>query len=98
MYESAPIPRSDIIRYLNSKAPRAKCSACGHGEFSVTNEMDLDGKGLTARLVLVGFPFPGYEIPKAKTVEVLALACNNCGTIWQVLRKAVTSWLAVNPS
>jgi hypothetical protein len=96
MYEDTPIPRDELLRALSAKCP-ARCFACGANDFLVLDEGNIDGQNTKGRTALIGFFFPKFDISTAKTIETVALSCNRCGTIWQVLRKSVTDWLGTNP-
>ncbi|MGC0326259.1 putative Zn finger protein [Bradyrhizobium sp. USDA 326] len=95
MYETKPIPQSEIVRFMQAKTPHAKCSGCGQSSFALVNEENINGAGLEARMALTGYPFPGYDIFKARTTDVVVFMCNNCGTVWQLSRKPVCDWLSV---
>jgi hypothetical protein len=97
MYEKSPIPRAELIRFLGAKCPSPRCAGCGSNNFALFEESNIDGKGTVGRMAATGFPFPDYDITSAKAVDVVALACNNCGTLWQMFRPTVVAWFAQNP-
>ena len=97
MFANQPIPRAEMVRFLQAKAPHAKCCACGRSDFAGFDEFNVNGAGEEARMALIGFPFGGYDIHGAKATDVVVFACNNCGTVWQLLRSTMMSWLNANP-
>jgi hypothetical protein len=97
MYETSPIPRAELIRFLSAKCSNPRCAGCGSNNFALVDESNIDGQGTVGRMSIMGFLFPGYEIMTAKAVATVVMSCNNCGTLWQVFRPTVVAWLAQNP-
>ncbi len=94
MYETAPIPPSEVQKFIAAKCPNPRCLGCGKAEYDIVNETNIDGNGLARRVALIGFPFPNYDIFKSKTIDVIVICCVECGTLRHIARKVVMAWLA----
>jgi ferredoxin-like protein FixX len=88
----------DVIRYMLAKQPNGKCVSCGNTSFDIVNEQNTDQNGLEGRAALTIFPFPDYDIMKAKSMDVVVLGCTNCATLRFLTRKMVAEWVDGNPA
>jgi hypothetical protein len=92
------LDQKDVISFMNAKQPNGKCEACGGTLFDVLDEHSIDQKGEHGRVVLTMFPFPGNDLQKGKSMDVVVVSCNTCSTLRFLNRKAVAEWIASNPT
>jgi hypothetical protein len=92
MAASRKLKPTDVLRFLAAKKAGAKC-VCGSTQFDIVNEATHNG-----RAGIFVFKFPGHEVAGSQVMDVVLLACVNCGTIRQLQRKLVIDWVAKHPT
>jgi hypothetical protein len=84
---------ADIRRFLVAKAPNGACSACECREFDILDEALIGGR--------VGVPVltpHGDETVSVGVLEILVLACTNCGNVRTYDRRVVAEWISAHPA
>jgi hypothetical protein len=84
----------ELARYFKAKNVDSRCSRCGENSWSLHDTEKVLG---TASIlvgsdgVIRGDGTDGY-------LSLVSMSCNNCGTIWSLLRGGVNAWLDLNPA
>jgi ribosomal protein L37E len=93
MADLKPLKQSDVLRFLAAKNTTVKCDACGSNNFHVHNEITSNSRvGATA------FKFPGYEVTGADVLDLVMIACENCGKVQFFARQPMAQWCEQHPS
>ena len=99
-----PIRRDDFVRFLQAKALRPACECCGNQNYDLFDETQVDPPGMDGspatkgRLSLLAFLFPGVaDFTRAKTLDVCAISCTNCGHVRLFSRAKILQWIDANP-
>jgi len=92
-FNNSKISLKELTRALKGKGAAAPCNSCGGKDFNISDEDVYD-----ARAAIPYFRFPGWDLGGAKTIDVVMMVCESCGTIRLVHRPTLAEWLAKNPS
>ena len=80
------IPAERFAAFAAAKELRTECVRCGQVTWTV---QEYEGySGFASSAVSIG---DGPQL--GKYLGILHLSCNNCGTVWTVLRSKVQEWL-----
>jgi hypothetical protein len=93
MTADVPIRLSDILRYLGAIGRgKVHCRSCNGTSFTLFAEPEGE------RMGLMSFQRPRFsDLSKVQTLEVVTLACSECGEVRMYERSRVAQWVAQHP-
>lgn len=84
---------SDLMRFLEAKGVgKVQCGTCGQDTFDFFGEPTNQ-----AKLGLLGFKPPKFDLSTVDVFDVMVLACANCREMRFFDRQRLSQWVEQNP-